>query len=238
MTDQQELQMQNEQAADQNGGAADFVQSGQQPGVNLKLAEATIRSPSDIQVDDQISQATDAQTILLQNEMNSILHHLKHRRIVNDPVPTQKTHNTSNNTNTNFHTSSFHSQPKSRVNFKYQRARHSRADADSPTMKGPNKHAYQVQATVEAFTLDQLESSQTTTNLNYEQRKKNQSRRRRLQSAKPFLNRENPRNSLALQALSSKDTIGTLNASKAIATKLKADSSINIETHLNKIRVQ
>ena len=28
-----------------------------------------------------------------------------------------------------------------------------------------------------------------------------------------------------------------MNASRAIGTKLKADSSINIETHLNKIRV-
>ena len=96
---------------DQNGGAADFAQSGQQPGANLKLAEATIGSPSEIQVDDHISAAgTEAQTIALQNEMNSILHHLKHRRIVNDPAPTtQKTHNTSNTTNANFHTASLHS---------------------------------------------------------------------------------------------------------------------------------
>ena len=183
-------------------------------------------------MDDQTSeQATDAQTMAIQNEMSSILHHLKHRRIVNDPAPTQKTHNTSNYTNTNFLTSSLHSQPKTRA------VKHQRADVDSPTMNGPERNVLQVGTTAEAFPLDQLEPSHTTTHLDLEQRRKNRSRRRRLQSAKPFLNRENPRNSLALQALSSKDTIGTLNASKAVAGRMKADSSINIETHLKQIRV-
>ena len=237
MTGQPEFQNQGERMADQNGGAADFAQSGQQPGANLKLAEATIGSPSDIQADDQTSeQATDAQTMALQHEMSSILHHLKHRRIVNDPAPTQKTHNTSSYTNTNFPTSSLHSQPKARA-LRHQRTRHSRGDADSPPMKGAKRAALQVGTTAEAFPLDHLESSHTTTNLDYEQRRKNQSRRRRLQSAKPFPNRENPRNSLALQALPSRDTIGTLNASKAVAGRMKADSSINIETHLKQIRV-
>ncbi len=42
----------------------------------------------------------------------------------------------------------------------------------------------------------------------------------------------------SLKALLNEDTIGTLNASKAVVIKFKADSSINIESHLNKIRVQ
>ena len=48
MTGQQESPLQNEPLAAQNGGAADFLQSGQQPGMSVKLAEATIGSPSDI----------------------------------------------------------------------------------------------------------------------------------------------------------------------------------------------